>query len=910
MSVLTSLLLPITTVLAEESYSINYNDPYHYDKDELEGTQLPKDGTNQYNNRYSKDTVGNFNFDTEDRLDTVTGASYHKTTQLLNNSPSFEGGYHEYHDAAKNASVFTKKIVKPTTNPNVFDIQLDVISGQKTEKEKIDIAFVFDKSGSMNNSAINGKSPNSWSYKSPSRWEVLNDSFSSFLDQYIPSNELGTYDVEFAMSSFYSQKIKSWERPTVDYAVYENRNLYSKDKYAIRNHPILKIKPSGGTPTFLGEVVGTDLISNPNYRNTERNGAKKVLIYITDGQPTFDGTSNFKGTNSLTYQGIDYYQNPYWGSKETGFGYVEKYYLGDNKLYDGNGTSSEFNYILNNRPSVPPNTPKIMKYAIGIGNEVSKFGPVLNAIGPDSPEGGYQITTNIETQLSKVFKEIEQDINNSVSSISNGTIIDEMSEFVTLKEDSIRNYDLTLKNGKLNQVGERTKDNLSISENMIQVNNLSLDGTQDSSMGYRLTYQVELKNEFRNNHFYPANKPTYLFDMNNPQGIGFAVPSIKSNLRNISVEKEWIGNEAVKPTINLHLKADGTIVDTAVLKNGETKYTFKNQPVVSQTGKTINYEIEEEISYLTNSPEITYQSEVTGDSDRGFKITNRPIADFSATKTASTKELKPNETFSYEIQVKNTVNGSLLENLQVTDTMPEGIEIISQPKLNDIPTGEYNKESFNLVIPKLEGDQIATIQVDVQVKSEASEGKKINKAVILDPKEPDKPKEPTAEVEVIRQSNILLRKIDFETNTKVLSGAEFELYKKDTNGETLVAKYKTDDSGVVRIPAIKTGKYLIKEIKAPENYDLLTKPIVLDLTSTGKLSLQDSLSGYVELKQVDQMNEFQITVKNKEVQPDPGILPETGGFGNGKTVLVASLLIGSSILLMLIFFLNQRRRWR
>ncbi|MED2903960.1 collagen binding domain-containing protein, partial [Bacillus tropicus] len=62
-------------------------------------------------------------------------------------------------------------------------------------------------------------------------------------------------------------------------------------------------------------------------------------------------------------------------------------------------------------------------------------------------------------------------------------------------------------------------------------------------------------------------------------------------------------------------------------------------------------------------------------------------------------------------------------------------------------------------------------------------------------------------------------KVDANDKTKLLSGAEFEVYKDGKK----VAELKTDESGKVMSPKLPLGEYTVKETKAPEGYKLSNK---------------------------------------------------------------------------------------
>lgn len=75
--------------------------------------------------------------------------------------------------------------------------------------------------------------------------------------------------------------------------------------------------------------------------------------------------------------------------------------------------------------------------------------------------------------------------------------------------------------------------------------------------------------------------------------------------------------------------------------------------------------------------------------------------------------------------------------------------------------------------------------------------------------------------------NIDFEKVDAETNTKKLSGAEFDLYKANTDGEQTgdpIKQYVSDKNGKVSIENLPIGNYVLVERKAPAGYQLSAKP--------------------------------------------------------------------------------------
>lgn len=56
------------------------------------------------------------------------------------------------------------------------------------------------------------------------------------------------------------------------------------------------------------------------------------------------------------------------------------------------------------------------------------------------------------------------------------------------------------------------------------------------------------------------------------------------------------------------------------------------------------------------------------------------------------------------------------------------------------------------------------------------------------------------------------------TTGKGLAGAEFELYKNSVDKSNLIGKFATKNDGKLSIDSLELGKYILREIKAPEGY--------------------------------------------------------------------------------------------
>ncbi|MBD2861558.1 SpaA isopeptide-forming pilin-related protein [Paenibacillus oceani] len=85
--------------------------------------------------------------------------------------------------------------------------------------------------------------------------------------------------------------------------------------------------------------------------------------------------------------------------------------------------------------------------------------------------------------------------------------------------------------------------------------------------------------------------------------------------------------------------------------------------------------------------------------------------------------------------------------------------------------------------------------------------------------------------------DLIIKKVDADTTTKVLQGAQFKLEHKASNGtRTTVtgATYTTDINGLLKYENLALGTYILTEIVAPYGYELdpTEREIVLDVANT------------------------------------------------------------------------------
>lgn len=146
--------------------------------------------------------------------------------------------------------------------------------------------------------------------------------------------------------------------------------------------------------------------------------------------------------------------------------------------------------------------------------------------------------------------------------------------------------------------------------------------------------------------------------------------------------------------------------------------------------------------------------------------------------------------------------------------------------------------------------------------------------------------------------NIDFEKVDAETNTKKLSGAEFDLYKANTDGEQTgdpINQYVSDRNGKVSIENLPIGNYVLVERKAPAGYQLSAKPWKIIVGSDRKITVthgDDPVS--------PNGNEKIYQLTNAKLYS----LPNSGGPGTYGFTISGVAILATALLL----FINNKRR--
>ncbi len=203
------------------------------------------------------------------------------------------------------------------------------------------------------------------------------------------------------------------------------------------------------------------------------------------------------------------------------------------------------------------------------------------------------------------------------------------------------------------------------------------------------------------------------------------------------------------------------------------------------------------------------------------------------------KNTKKVENGQFKLLKKDSESGQLLPGAKfdVIDKDGEVVETIVTDDKGEalskrLPVGSYTLKEVEA--PK--GYELSSSSVSVDVEA--------NKVLTVDVVNKKIPEKVTGQFEIV--------KVDAEDKTKVLSDAEFEVYKEGKKVDTL----RTDKTGKVVSQKLEPGKYTLKETKAPQGYKLLKEEIEVVVEADKVVEVQ--------VENAKELGSLQVTKKDAE----------------------------------------------
>ncbi|WP_264158780.1 SpaA isopeptide-forming pilin-related protein, partial [Bacillus cereus] len=276
----------------------------------------------------------------------------------------------------------------------------------------------------------------------------------------------------------------------------------------------------------------------------------------------------------------------------------------------------------------------------------------------------------------------------------------------------------------------------------------------------------------------------------------------------VTVEVNVVANEVVKQEVT-NEKVTGQFEIVKVDANDKTELLSGAEFEVYKDGKKVA-ELKTDESGKVMSPKLPLGEYTVKETKApaGYKLSN--------------KEWKVTIQNEKEVVKVEAENEKILGSLQI-------IKMDDKDQTKRLAGAEFTLKDAkgNVVKEGITTDKSGTVKVDGLVPGEytleetkAPEGYELTKQIIHVTVDGEK----VVDVKVTNSKSLgqfEIVKVDAEDKTKVLSDAEFEVYKDGKKVDTL----RTDKTGKVVSQKLEPGKYTLKETKAPQGYKLLKEEI-------------------------------------------------------------------------------------
>lgn len=831
-------------------------DPFVYYTGE-EGT-FPEHWTDKYLGTITSNpgTVKNYDYGSistvEDEANTELSTPYINSEDELD----FTNGYHKYEVALtkeNTGSVFTKKTVSPTDDPYKFDIELDMIGDAIYPPPMIDVVLVLDKSGSMLNKD-NGTT---------TRWQDLQGAVKAFADNILTPGR----DIQVGLVGFGTKRggTDPWAETALFPTTANASNGFTKNASEITGHHVYnsytpKAESDSYTPTFLGVDAGLHLLTSRDYG--ARPEAYKVLITVTDGLPTIRPLEAYSNGNSLTTSLGRTASTTDTTNKTLTRTLTNSRYYSDR---DAQWWESESGTIIERNQTVISNRfnetalASVLPYSVGVHlstNATARSvlltlakGVATNRFYADKPG-----------DLLSAFDLI---VSNLISTVSRATLIDPMSEYVTLDPNSIVYEALQVGENEITVIPPSDEAYPAYAERLIptsdtdsetgvttiKLEDISLGGEFEikdgkyqivSRDGFRIRYTVRVTDpRYMNGTFYPANEMTYLQNSSG-QNFHFAIPSVKVPPKTFDVEvaKIWEDFDNIwqmQEDIVLQLQQqvgttwqdveDKKLMIPADSRGDALTDIFKSIPIYNtEDGSLITYRVIEKVGDNLDAPPvlgyraptyspISFKADEATNGKISVEVTNHlPTTKFSFTKVGYDGE-NPLVGAGFTLYR----NGDKVSHIEEKFSTKENRGLIEFTRL---PAGEYTIVETTVPKGHKPADPITFTVELIDEEAVVTESNLVDETVanVLYP----------FTIDLVKEN---------ENNTE-LKGAEFTLTGGNLPSTGVIAT--SDEDGKVHFDGLQPGEYTLTETQAPEGYKVSEEgPWTVNISVTGDVTITD-----------------------------------------------------------------------
>lgn len=584
--------------------------------------------------------------------------------------------------ASEAAPEHQKYIKKNAEDDYTLTLNVKGMYDSETTIPKIDVLLIVDKSGSMdrNMTTTGGKT---------SRMDVLKQ---------VVTKEGGLTDSILGNAQIDAQMAVVTYSGSQDGGTYNDAKLLQKwtDEQATVNSAVNGIKADGGTNCEAGLRTGAEALES------SRADAKKFVIFLSDGEPTYyyaNGTT-------------DKYWVPIWG---------DILYDAGTTLGPGSGSSQ----TACDRAIEQVKQIKGMEgfYTIGMTNDSNPTFLTGLKDASDAAKTGYY-GANDTDELEKAFQEIVGETTEFIC--RNVTITDKLSEYVKIPGGTLTNhYTVTAtKDGEVTDITGQDTITVTLSEDGKTVTATFKDGfVLDKDTTYAVNFDVvptqkayddysNLEGEYPDTGSADSDAPgnesssgkpgfysnesatlTYTFGKTGegtPQTVAYVEqPVVQVSAMQIPVTKVWKGvPEGVeKPavTVSLYQDAAATPYKTLQLTEGnQWKGTF------TYVAKGHTYTVKEEALE-------GYESAVSGNTTNGFTVTNSRKPSLTVAKEVTGTMGDKTKKFEITITLKDAKNALLTGTYAYSQTVNGTTQTGKQEVTNGTITVELgHKDTFTL----------------------------------------------------------------------------------------------------------------------------------------------------------------------------------------------------------------------
>lgn len=691
-----------------------------------------------------------------------------------------------------------EKYIKKNAD-NTYDITLNASGSVGTEynKAKLDILFIVDTSESM---------------KNDSRISETKKAINALTAVFDSNNMKNKVDVRYKMVTFAtgaSLATTNWVDSTVLGNAVNNLNYVS----------------AGGTNYDQGLSAGANALSTG-----ARTDARKIVIFLTDGEPTFYGIHRYHST---------------WGQTADGRGSsTSKATLNAAITSAGKIECDDFYAVgISLKDNIDIYTYDNTNYNYKEQNTKTGEGILKEIKDATGAAGGKVINLKKSSDLSDEFKAIAgETIKFACTDVK---ITDKLSEYIVTTENSklqvmvakrvdgqyaqLFKAEYALENGGNIVFKDKDgKDKVIATASYDKVaKTATLDFVDDYELEEDYYYYITITNVEPSQEAYDEY------------------------LKNGYTQKGYTGDTPTDTSDNGYYATDGTNLEGGPISSGQTGFKSNEEAKVEytwkETPKTEDYK-DPVIKLEDHVQHITVEKEWSGVTDVDNNVVLAQLVKVSQDEAGNT--------------IETPVDGKIIEltkdySFKGSFTVQNASEYVVR-ELKPDANGKiiYKDNRYSIAADE---DTITFDNINYKVSYNVDATNR--KVTITNTKASEK-----------------IRIIKTGTDTQLLlQGAEFTL--KDSEGNTITVetniqgdKYVSDDNGLVLEGEIGVGTYTLTEIKAPTGYVILPSGITItvDINNVTVSGAEDKVTCVKDSDGV-----YVITVKNEVVYN----LPNSGGSG-------------------------------